>query len=418
MSRKQARAPLDRPRRDGAPLEDQQKPPASWVGSSARVVLSVAALLALLGGLVAADNKDSRPKGPLAAPTRSRATSPAPELFTRSSFRMLAPPTLVTTCADVAWNTDPTQRAELATAMTSAGLDQRTAEALRRALACPAGGDCASPITPELLLAIPPRARASLYPILGRQNNNSQSAPYHFHGTTERALAAELPELPPVLVSQLFQLTYPERGVSAFADMPALCHLVGLQAASEIVRSINGAPSVRVAVQVHHAADVDALTGYFANPALRPRLEALLATSGATIDLKELLPPLPRELLYTYPTFDEDPRQPRNCFWTALNFFNASPLASYSSATAAQRALADSYVRAPLDELGYGDLLVFEEANGAPVHMAVHVIDDIFLTRNGWNRDRPWTLMSRSDLELRYGKNPASGYRLRAAQRD
>ena len=153
-----------------------------------------------------------------------------------------------------------------------------------------------------------------------------------------------------------------------------------------------------------------------------PLLENALRTPRVdSLDLIHLLPPVPRQLLNTFPTeLDELGESSPDCYWTAMNFFGE---------TASSRHLDGAL---PLD-IFFGDQFELV-SKGAPaqfgdisvisnlvkkefVHAYVHIAGDIVFTKNGSGKYFPYILMRQEDLMSRYNEGPhliTKTYRLNA----
>ena len=154
--------------------------------------------------------------------------------------------------------------------------------------------------------------------------------------------------------------------------------------------------------------ELDALEDYWSignmNSDILPILNSVVTTAGIEkLDLVHLLPPVPRQLLYTYPR----PHQlldaeARDCFWTCSNFFNHWPSDNFEAKTAYLR---ESF--ATVDPpFRYGDVLLLadnpSELGGKALHACVFIADNIVYTKNGLGLSQPWTLMKFNDMAARY----------------
>ncbi|HEV7403531.1 MAG TPA: hypothetical protein VGO11_11410, partial [Chthoniobacteraceae bacterium] len=123
---------------------------------------------------------------------------------------------------------------------------------------------------------------------------------------------------------------------------------------------------------------------------------------GAWIGLTLLLPPLPREEIYSYPLIPENPAAvPRDCHWTSLNFFRQTPDPSFSDPKVVLEQFQKEYCTAPGDPQ-YGDVVLLTKPDGTPVHSAIYLADDIVFTKNGSTIVHPWMLSTTADLLKRY----------------
>ena len=109
----------------------------------------------------------------------------------------------------------------------------------------------------------------------------------------------------------------------------------------------------------------------------------------AGVALRELLPPFARERLGTFP-----PRDTRfDCFWTALNFFSPTGEGGALMDSTAFDATTTSWTQVSLDQLRFGDVLVFRTEAGATEHAAVYLAEDLVFSKDGWTMHRAWELV-------------------------
>jgi hypothetical protein len=121
---------------------------------------------------------------------------------------------------------------------------------------------------------------------------------------------------------------------------------------------------------------------------------------GGSINILELLPPLPASLLHSYPVphnYLKGPEVIKNCSWTALNFFRDEPVAEFSDQNYMIKVLANDYVPV-LSDPRYGDIALFLTPDNQMRHVAVFLADDLYFTKNGDNPWHPWVYSTAADL--------------------
>ena len=138
---------------------------------------------------------------------------------------------------------------------------------------------------------------------------------------------------------------------------------------------------------------------------IRPLLESVVSSGqDRTIDISHLLPTLAREHLYRYPRValgDFDKPSFVNCFWTALNFFNAEPDDRYlSSEFAIERLKRDYFIIH--DQLQLGDVAAFVDPAGGIFHAAVYLADGLVFGKNGTSHLAPWSIVPMDRLKSYY----------------
>lgn len=130
-----------------------------------------------------------------------------------------------------------------------------------------------------------------------------------------------------------------------------------------------------------------------------------------------MLPPLARKKLNSYPVPTDDPtsNQPPNCSWTALNFFKDPPDGRFYDPEICKKELETNYV--PVSEPTFGDLLFIMKPDGAVVHVAVFIADDVVFTKNGESNTKPWLLMKWEDVVASYSTDhPMQVFMFRAKE--
>jgi len=206
-------------------------------------------------------------------------------------------------------------------------------------------------------------------------------------------------------------LCYRIGGTWLFSDLPLVLSETGSRGQEKrLMRAMSRTRTLILRLHIDQSQDLRQLSSYWSNgnrKALLPILESVLETRGVErLDVAHLLPPLPRMLLYTYPTEDMAVagRYP-DCNWTSLNFFRRWPDAGFLGDGALTAALARDYAVIATPPLRLGDILVLV-ASGSQMalHSCVYVAGDIVFTKNGVGLASPWILMRMKDLRARYDR--------------
>ncbi len=204
------------------------------------------------------------------------------------------------------------------------------------------------------------------------------------------------------------QLLWKDGDLLAFSDVSLL--LGQATSDAEILHIFKFMTRVRalvVQLKLSASSDLRNLASYWTGAGLNTDGLPLLTSEveggrQSAIDITHLLPPLPRKLLYTYPTLASaaSGRLP-DCQWTAFNFFNTEPNEYYLDTRLTVTHLREAYqdVSPPYQ---YGDILELVNAAGDAIHGCVYIADDIVYTKNGDGIIRPWVLMWLSDVENLY----------------
>ena len=198
-----------------------------------------------------------------------------------------------------------------------------------------------------------------------------------------------------------------------------LASLSTYEAKNHFMKAISRQKTMLLKMWVKPNADLDALNDYWGKACwstdARAMLESLAKTpGGGQLDIIELLPPLPTQLLYTYPIpqnplFGQVVRQ--DCMWTSLNFFRDPPDPKFGEADYILEKLKTEYYQVKTDPR-FGDIVMFTTPDLKFIHSAVYLADNIVFTRNGDNPRNPWMLSTIDDLLDIYSINVPEGQKL------
>jgi hypothetical protein len=266
--------------------------------------------------------------------------------------------------------------------------------------------------TVEDIEALGSSARTTIYHELAKSDLNPfYKEPVFIPGSSvdEWLRGAKLDKASVELVRKL---SYLEGDALMFSDYAALLsHCDTDREAHRLVKATTRTRTVLASLKLNASDELESLASYwtagFQRKDVLPMLESVAEQeSGGQIDLAHLLPPLPRKLLYTYPTPDLElaGRSP-NCHWTSLNFFNYSPQDLYLDLKLAASRVLAGYIKAK-DSARFGDILVFLDAAGNAHHSCVFIADDLVFTKNGENSAVPWILSHLDDVKQVYSRQP------------
>ncbi|MFT4589910.1 MAG: hypothetical protein ACI9VS_000794 [Candidatus Binatia bacterium] len=262
----------------------------------------------------------------------------------------------------------------------------------------------------EFLLGLTPDARRTIYRRLALDERNpSQRFPYTFASDQMESLLQKS-GLRESTTEAIRKLLYAKGQSSCLADV----HEVFGMCADDLekqrfIRMLSRHPGVQLRVRLDSGSDLETAVAYWGKgvpePTVRSLLESLWeADNRASMDVVFFLPPLARNLLHTYPGGDSLVRPNAsywNCSWTALNFFAQRPDPRYVDLTLAEEALQQECRLVKADR-AFGDVLVWRDELGKPLHMAVYVAGDVVFTKNGFDAQHPWTLMSMEQMAIRF----------------
>lgn len=260
----------------------------------------------------------------------------------------------------------------------------------------------------ETVLGLSPEARQRLYGILATNSEN------FFQQWAFKLPADSVDEwlnasgLSASTVQLIRRLLYARGDAVCFSDINEVMASIPTDDEKlRLTKLLSRHSTVLARLRLKEGDDVEPLVRYWGKEGgakdIRPLLASLTRIpGGASLDITHLLPPFARMRLYTYPYPTEDPAQLHDdCAWTAMNFFNPEPDDRFYNFAATRRAINEDYFPVQGDP-AFGDVVGFSDANGAPLHFAVYIADDILFTKNGVNFNEPWVLAEMKDLLADY----------------
>lgn len=258
---------------------------------------------------------------------------------------------------------------------------------------------------PELVLRMDVRTRQQLYTLLGAfPENPRQFQPFRFRAAMAKNWLADA-GLRPETESLVRGLLYPRGSAMAFADYDVVAPLLGDPAErTRLLKALSRRPTVLARLRVPPHSNTEPLAAYWSAGDRASDIFPLLASlgrqaGGADMGLVHLLPPLPRQLLYTYPRPSPDGDEVRrDCHWTSLNFLRSQWDDQFAgNEPAVREALGRFYAEVP-DATRLGDIIVFEAADGSLLHSCSYVADQLVFTKNGPGQEVPWILMTSENV--------------------
>ena len=306
------------------------------------------------------------------------------------------------------WYFDGTTRPQLEKFLVSAGVAEPDAVRLLASARSDAQSVVVEP-DPEFVRGLAPGVRAAIYLQLTKSPRNSrQLNAFRFYASSRDAWLAGAPISP--RTRQLVEpLIYTIGDFVYFADIdlirPAMNDAAERQRlAKRLLREATMLVKLQIDPdQVASAVEYWGRGGRRTD--IRPLLESIGSSGGDnSIDIIHLLPALPREHLYRYPRLTlADLEKPglADCFWTALNFFNADPDDRYLKTDYAIERLKRDYFIVQ-DELQLGDIAAFVTPAGGIFHVAVYLADGLVFGKNGTSPVSPWTILPMDRLRNYY----------------
>lgn len=256
---------------------------------------------------------------------------------------------------------------------------------------------------PETVLSLDPASRRLIYLHLARSPRNPlQQNAYVFRaGLLDERMEGS--GLTTESIRLLKSLLYSQGNLLLFADLPlVLPRLPDDHERLRFIKTVARRNTLLMRLEVTPETDVEQLINYWGSDGrakdIRPLLESLRRIPGGVqLDVAHLLPSFARRRIYTFPTPELAAARGGGPHWTALNFFSQEPDDRFNDdAVVAQTILNHYYVIYSGQRLG--DLVALETPDGAIIHTAVYVADNIVFTRNGTMPTNPWQMMRVSDL--------------------
>jgi len=260
----------------------------------------------------------------------------------------------------------------------------------------------------QIILGLSPGARQRLYSILATNGANlvqqwafklpSDSVDDWFEGSG----------LSPQTVQLLQRLIYPRGDAVCFSDLnEALSEIPDDAEKGRLVKMLSRHSTLLVRLHVGEGEDIEPLVRYWSKGGNGKNVRSLLASlartpGGASLDITHLLPHFARSRVYTFPFPTDDPQKKhRDCAWTAMNFFSRQPDDRFYDFDYTRQVIDRDYF--PIqDDPEFGDVFWFSDGEGAPLHVAVYIADDILFTKNGADFNEPWILTEMKDLQVDY----------------
>lgn len=307
------------------------------------------------------------------------------------------------------WHFPGWKKLQLSEFLIRAGMDPGHVDmTLQQSLRDPGSPSCRLLPADLVVRAMSTQTRQFLYNELTRhQENRNQRYPIVIEsGNVEEWFRGS--GLRPELVSLIGELSYFRNNVLVFSDIPLLvAATVSDQEERSIIRALTRSRSVYLQLRVTSQTDFEALTDFWTRGGRFDEFLPLLETlpyrkTGGTVDVRNLLPRMPRKQLYRYPNLSlgMDGVYP-DSFWTAFNFFYHREDDRFHRADYVNVYLKTYY--APVEQPSqFGDLLLVNDLENKTVrHVCVWVADDFVFTKDGRSLLEPFKLLKFSDLRKR-----------------
>lgn len=251
----------------------------------------------------------------------------------------------------------------------------------------------------DLILSLTQKTRGNLYATLAQYgaNHYMQSAYYIPEGDVAEFFAGS--KVDTATMSLVKKLMYERNGFHYFSDVELVVNRLPTgKDRLNFFGALTRQAVVLARLRIRPGTDLERVLSYWtAMPGvqfkdLKPLLESLqLGNDGTHLSILFLLPPFARERLYTFPMPPGPDEVRADCHWTTMNFFRDPPDDRFSDTAYTTEYIKSHYYRVAQPSR-YGDLVLVLK-DGAAVHSAVYLAEDLVFTKNGVNYAQPWVLM-------------------------
>lgn len=263
----------------------------------------------------------------------------------------------------------------------------------------------------ETVLSLSEPARETLYgELAGSAQNVAYQHPFRIRLGTEDRWFSQV-GLPTNKVQLLRKLTYRRGHALCFADTEIAHRVLSGGEFKALIRALYSSDTLQLRLRVEAGDPVDVIASYWARgwqkSSTRALLQSLANAGGGELDVVDLLPPLPRTWLYTFPNAPATAESIADCFSTSLSFFQQSPEKGFLQPAIRDATFRRQYHLVPRAER-FGDVIVFADAKGITQHACVYVADDIVFTKNGAQNTHPWVFMHLDSVRVLYAETEES----------
>lgn len=268
---------------------------------------------------------------------------------------------------------------------------------------------------PETILSLDPVNRLKLFAELAKHpSNQSYYQPWSLRKSTfESALNASA--LSDATREMIRNVALPSGQRIFVADAATVVgSITNEQEKLRAIRFLKSAETYVVSLHVDPDTDLQQLLSYWGGHAnrdqIRPILESTIRSGQAgVIDLLHLLPDFASDRLYTYPdAASAADGVRRDCHWSSLNFFAATPDDRLGESTYVQEFVMKHYYQSA-DAPAFGDIIFFTTRDEQTIHSAVYLAGNLAFTKNGDDHLQPWMIMDLDDLQELYSAYSRSG---------
>lgn len=255
--------------------------------------------------------------------------------------------------------------------------------------------------------ALRPESRAAIYNWLSycSDRNLQQVEAFRFAGRDLQDWFADS-ALKPETLKAVEPFIYRNGRLLFFADWPFVAEQIpDHEERRRLLKVLARSATCQIKLRLNDRSDLFSLVDYWGrgkrSKDILPLLRSIKDLPGEnSIDIVHLLTRFGRTYLYTYPDLTDDfgtGRVPKDCNWTALNYFNHPPDDALTADKAGIGNIFATRYTPRKSSPEHGDLVVFMN-RGMVYHMAIYIADDIVFTKNGGTYGNCWTFMRMEEM--------------------
>jgi hypothetical protein len=265
----------------------------------------------------------------------------------------------------------------------------------------------------ETVLSLTQESRETIYAELAKDSKNvSQQFPFRIRLALGDSWFTQV-GLPAEKIQLAQKLTYRQGQALCFADVEIARRYFNRTEFAMLIGALYSSDTLLLSLRVEPGDPVENIAAYWARGwqkvSVKALLQSLANAGGGEIDVVDLLPPLPRAWLYTYPTASVTNATEEDCFSSSLNFFRDSADKGFLQPAIRNGTFRRQYHTIPKAER-FGDIFVFADASGATQHACVYVAEDIVFTKNGAQNTHPWVFMRLDAVRVLYAQTNSQTY--------
>lgn len=243
----------------------------------------------------------------------------------------------------------------------------------------------------SVLLQLTPETRAKLYPEIGKYEGNTlYSAPFHYVSENPKEWFYQS-SLPKEVIERLSTMVYVRDGMCQISDLSLIVPMLKNQDDwNHLLQTLYRSSALTVYLKIGKGQDISAIADYWGNlnrvKDVKPVLERMSRSQeGGKIDIRELLPSIPQNLLDTFLNCEETATNNWNCMWSTFNFYNDKSDERLTKSAENELECLKGIAKPEQENYQpkFGDIIILTDKNGITLHSCVYIADNIVYTKNG-----------------------------------